>query len=285
MDTDNAASLNDRGSIDLPEELIALAVAAQKVTVLSGAGISAESGVPTFREAQTGLWERFSAEDLATPAAFDTDPDLVWTWYRWRQSLINAVDPNLGHQALARWQRHLGALELGREAADPGSWLAVSTQNVDDLHERAGAQVMAHLHGSIVKHLCTHCGEPAVLPEPGYDGFTAPPGAEPPPECEHCGSGVLRPGIVLFGEMLPTAEFEATSAAVRASDLVIVVGTSGIVYPAAGLPLAALERGTPLVEINPEPTELSDAMDFRLRHPSGEALPALVDAVVARMAS
>lgn len=285
MDTDNAASSSDRGSIDLPEELIALAAAAQKVTVLSGAGISAESGVPTFREAQTGLWERFSAEDLATPTAFDTDPDLVWTWYRWRQSLINAVDPNPGHQALARWQSHLGALELGREAADPGSWLAVSTQNVDDLHERAGAQVMAHLHGSIVKHLCTQCGESAVLPEPGYDGFTAPPVAEPPPECEHCGSGVLRPGIVLFGEMLPTAEFEATSAAVRASDLVVVVGTSGIVYPAAGLPLAALERGTPLVEINPEPTELSDAMDFRLRHPSGEALPALVDAVVARMAS
>ncbi len=253
--------------------------------MLSGAGISAESGVPTFREAQTGLWERFSAEDLATPDAFEADPELVWTWYRWRQSLINSVDPNPGHVALARWQRCLGALGLGSEATEPGSWLAVATQNVDNLHERAGAEVLAHLHGSIVKHLCTQCGTEAVLPEPGYDGFTAPPAAESPPACRHCDSGVLRPGIVLFGEMLPMAEFDATSAAVRASDLVIVVGTSGMVYPAAGLPLAALERGTPLVEINPEPTELSDAMDFRLRRPSGEVLPALVDAVVDRMAS
>ena len=252
------------------DELAALARESKHVAVLSGAGISAESGVPTFREVQTGLWEQFSAEDLATPEAFEEDPALVWTWYRWRQSLVQAVDPNPGHRALAQWQKHLG---------QTGGSLTISTQNVDDLHERAGAEVLAHLHGSIAAHRCTDCDAAAELPTPGYDGFEAPPQAEDPPACEHCATGLIRPDIVWFGEALPMSAFDATMAAIRAADLVLVVGTSGIVQPAAGLPLLALERGTPLVEVNPQETELSETMDFVLRGPSGQMLPTLLERI------
>lgn len=252
------------------DELAALARDARHVAVLSGAGISAESGVPTFREVQTGLWEQFSAEDLATPDAFDDDPALVWTWYRWRQSLVQAVEPNPGHLALARWQKQL---------TETGGGLSISTQNVDDLHERAGAEVLAHLHGNIAAHRCTDCGASVQLPAPGYDGFEAPPEAEGPPACEHCATGLIRPDIVWFGEALPMDAFEATMAAIRAADLVLVVGTSGIVQPAAGLPLLALERGTPLVEVNPQETELSETMDFVLRGPSGQMLPTLLETI------
>lgn len=252
------------------DEIAALARSARRVAVLSGAGISAESGVPTFREVQQGLWEQFSAQDLATPEAFEEDPALVWTWYRWRQSLIQAVDPNPGHLALARWQQAL---------AEAGGRLSISTQNVDDLHERAGAEVLAHLHGSIAAHRCTGCGTPAQLPAPDWDGFEVAPQAEEPPSCEHCADGLIRPDIVWFGEMLPMDAFDATMEAIRAADLVLVVGTSGIVQPAAGLPLLALERGTPLVEVNPEETELSETMDFVLRGPSGRILPALLERI------
>lgn len=252
------------------DELATLARDARHVAVLSGAGISAESGVPTFREVQTGLWERFSAEDLATPGAFEEGPALVWTWYRWRQSLVQAVEPNPGHLALARWQKQL---------TETGGGLSISTQNVDDLHERAGAEVLAHLHGNIAAHRCTDCGASVQLPAPGYDGFEAPPEAEGPPACEHCATGLIRPDIVWFGEALPMDAFEATMAAIRAADLVVVVGTSGIVQPAAGLPLLALERGTPLVEVNPQETELSETMDFVLRGPSGQMLPTLLETI------
>ncbi|WP_279526777.1 SIR2 family NAD-dependent protein deacylase [Nesterenkonia sphaerica] len=247
------------------DELAALVRSASRVAVLSGAGISAESGVPTFRESQTGLWEEFSAEDLATPEAFQHAPALVWTWYRWRQSLIQQVAPNPGHAALARWQRGM---------AGAGGVLSIITQNVDDLHERAGAEVLAHLHGSIFEHRCAECGKPAELPPPDYDGFTAPPEPEQPPTCACCGAFV-RPGVVWFGEMLPMEAFEAASAAVRSADVVIVAGTSGIVQPAASLPLLALERGAPLIEVNPVESDISEVMDFCLRGPAGEMLPAL----------
>ncbi|GAA1173157.1 SIR2 family NAD-dependent protein deacylase [Nesterenkonia xinjiangensis] len=253
----------------VPEDVVALVRDARRVVVLSGAGISAESGVPTFREVQRGLWERFSAEELATPDAFDNDPALVWTWYRWRQSLIDAVEPNAGHRCLAAWQEHLSAQH---------GWLAVVTQNVDDLHERAGAEVLGHLHGSLAAHRCADCGEPAELPAPRYDGFTAPPTPEDPPGCESCPDGVLRPDVVWFGEMLPAPAFDAAAAAIRAADLVVVVGTSGIVQPAASLPLLGLERGIPLIEINPEETGLTEVMDFAIRGRSGEVLPRLLSA-------
>ncbi|WP_146341086.1 NAD-dependent deacylase [Nesterenkonia sp. NBAIMH1] len=247
----------------IPDDVVQLVAQARRPVVLTGAGISAESGVPTFREVQTGLWERFSAQDLASVEAFEADPALVWTWYRWRQSLIRAVEPNPGHIAIAEWQQL------------PGVGLTLSTQNVDDLHERAGASVLAHLHGSIFAHRCFSCDEPVELPDADYDGFQSPPAAQPPPTCGAC-DGPVRPGVVWFGEMLPTEAFEQTAAAVRAADLVLVAGTSGIVQPAASLPLLALERGTPLIEVNPEETELSELMDHCVRGPSGEVLPKLL---------
>lgn len=259
-----------KASEQIPEDVVALARQARKVVVLSGAGISAESGVPTFREVQTGLWERFSAQDLATPEAFESDPALVWTWYRWRQALVQAVEPNAGHLAIAEWQQTL---------RNQGGLLTVATQNVDDLHERAGAQVLAHLHGNITAHKCADCHAPIHLPPPAYDGFEAPGESEEPPFCPACSEGMARPDIVWFGEMLPMDAFEATAEAIRAADLVMVVGTSGIVQPAASLPLLALERGTPLVEVNPAETELSETMDSVLRGPSGEMLPALLERV------
>ncbi len=255
---------------EVTDELADLVRSASRVAVLTGAGISAESGVPTFREAQTGLWEQFSAEDLATPEAFDQAPALVWTWYRWRQALILQVDPNPGHAALARWQHQLAAT---------GGDLSIITQNVDDLHERSGARVLAHLHGSIFDHRCVECTKQADLPAPHYDGFAHPPEPAEPPACEACG-GSLRPGVVWFGEMLPMDAFDSASAAIRSADLVVVAGTSGIVQPAASLPLLALESGTPLVEVNPEETDISDAMDYCLRGPSGTMLPAVADAAL-----
>lgn len=252
-----------------PADLLRLISDARRVAVLSGAGISAESGVPTFREVQTGLWERFSAQDLATVEAYEANPALVWTWYRWRQALIDAVDPNPGHRALADWQRSLTA---------DGGILHISTQNVDDLHERAGAEVLGHLHGAIAAHRCVDCGTQARLPRPTYDGSVPPEDAEEPPVCEACGRGRLRPGVVWFGEMLPMDAFEAAAESVRSADLVLVVGTSGIVQPAASLPLLALEHGTPLVEVNPEDTELTECMDFAVRGGSGQMLPRLLAA-------
>lgn len=249
-------------------EVADLARRAQRVAVLTGAGISAESGVPTFREVQTGLWERFSAADLATVEAYEADPARVWTWYRWRQSLIRQVDPNPGHTALARWQKAL---------RQTGGELSIVTQNVDDLHERAGAEVLGHLHGSIFAHRCFECDAPADVPAGDYNGWQHPDQPEEPPVCAACGSGTLRPGVVWFGEMLPMDTFDAAAACIRAADLVLVVGTSGMVQPAASLPLLALERGAPLVEINPEQTELTEVMDYSLRGPSGQLLPQLVD--------
>ncbi len=257
---------------EMTDDVASLARDAQKVAVLTGAGISAESGVPTFREVQTGLWERFSAQDLATTDAFSANPALVWTWYRWRQSLIRQVEPNPGHIALVEWQRHL---------AERGGRLTIATQNVDDLHERAGARVLAHLHGSIFTHRCAECGTAAQLPDPTYNGFESPPEPEEPPVCQDCGAHI-RPDVVWFGEMLPMEAFEATAATIRNADLVIVAGTSGIVQPAASLPLLALERGTPLIEVNPELTELSETMDYCLRGSSGSLLPALVSAAAAQ---
>lgn len=254
---------------EVNDELRALLSTARRVVVLTGAGFSAESGVPTFREAQTGLWERFSAEDLATGDAFAHDPALVWTWYRWRQSLIAQVQPNPGHFALASWQQKLRGI---------GGELSIATQNVDNLHERAGAEVLAHLHGSIFAHRCSECAHPAELPDPDYDAASAPPQPENPPDCMRCGA-VLRPQVVWFGEMLPVDAFELSSAAIRQADAVVVAGTSGIVQPAASLPLLALERGTPLIEVNPEETGISEVMDYCLRGASGELLPALAAAV------
>lgn len=228
--------------------------------MLSGAGMSAESGVPTFRDAQTGLWEHFDPHDLATPDAWEHDRDRVWAWYLWRAALIRQVEPNDGHRALA-------AL-AARVPVD------VVTQNVDDLHERAGSRVAAHVHGSLLAFRCDTCDRPAPLPELPRE----PVERRTPPRCG-CGEGWVRPGVVWFEEALPLDQWRAAEGAVRTlqrGDVVLVVGTSGVVYPAAGLPAMARSTGALVVEVNPQPTDVTDVCHLAVRQPAAVALPALL---------
>lgn len=220
--------------------------------------MSAESGVATFRDAQTGLWETFDPDELASPQAWRRQPDVVWAWYLWRHHLVNSVAPNAGHIAVADWQR----------SAD----VRVVTQNIDNLHERAGSDWVSHLHGSLFEFRCSRCGmqyqgELADLPEPVQ--------ALDPPVCT-CG-GTIRPGVVWFGEALPDEPWERAVEAVALADVLVVVGTSGIVYPAAGLPAAALAQGVPVVEVNPDETPLSDSATAVVRDTAARALPGLLD--------
>jgi NAD-dependent deacetylase len=244
--------LSPVGRQELPEGVISALRDADRVVALTGSGISAESGVPTFREAQTGLWERFDPQELATPEAFARDPRLVWEWYEWRRELVTSARPNPGHDALA---------ELERKAPS----FTLVTQNVDGLHERAGSNDVIELHGNIMRMLCSAEG---VLVE-DYE-----PDPKPPP-CPNCGAP-LRPGVVWFGETLPAGALEAASEAARGCDVFLSIGTSSLVYPAAALPYEALENGATLVEINPDQTPLTRHADFVLAGRGGEVLPELV---------
>lgn len=215
-----------------------------RLVVLSGAGISAESGIPTFRDALTGLWAHFDAERLATEDAFRADPALVWGWYRWRAAMVAAAAPNAAHVDVAA-------------LADDGHTLTVVTQNVDDLHERGGAGDVLHLHGRLLASRCNGCGARAT-PEPILAQPSPADGGarETPPACAACGAA-FRPDVVWFGEALPTNVWDAAQRAVDACDLLVVVGTSSLVWPAAGLPERALRAGIPVLEINPQATPLS----------------------------
>ncbi|MGN5239487.1 MULTISPECIES: NAD-dependent protein deacylase [unclassified Rhodococcus (in: high G+C Gram-positive bacteria)] len=244
----------------VPTAIYDLASPARRIAVLTGAGMSAESGVPTFRDAQTGLWEKFDPAALATPEAWNDDPSLVWAWYQWRVGSVRRVQPNAGHLALSDWGRTTD--------------LQITTQNVDDLHERAGSAVLAHLHGSLFEPRCADCGSAAEVPDPPA---TAVERLEPP-VCADC-SGLVRPGVVWFGEMLPDRPWHAATASLREADLLLVVGTSGVVYPAAGLPSLARDHGVPVIEINPEDTDLSDQADHVWRTTSAVGLPELVSAI------
>lgn len=228
-----------------------------RVTVLSGAGISAESGVPTFRDDKTGLWARFDPYQLSSVQGWQEHPERVWGWYLWRHYLVGRVEPNEGHRAVAAFERH--------------AQVCVVTQNVDDLHERAGSSTVHHLHGSLFEFRCAACGSPYTgelpeMPEAAVD--------IKPPQCA-CG-GLIRPDIVWFGEELPHEAWRGAVEATEAADVLIVVGTSGIVYPAAGLPELALARGATVIEINPEPTPLSDSATVTLRDTASRALPGLL---------
>ena len=225
---------------------------ARSVAALTGAGVSAESGVPTFR-GNNGLWKQRRAEDLATPAAFARDPKFVWEWYDWRRGVLARAKPNPGHHALA---------ELERRASN----FTLITQNVDGLHELAGSRNVLRLHGSIWAVRCLDCGEER------FDRRTPLP--EIPPKCE-CG-GLLRPGVVWFGEALPHKVWQEAENAARGSELFLVIGTSAVVYPAAGLAQIAKSSGARVVEINIAETPLSDGIDSFLQGPSGELLPQLI---------
>ena len=225
---------------------------ARSDAVLTGAGVSAESGVPTFRCAD-GLWKRHRAESLATPEAFARDPKLVWEWYDWRRSVLSDVKPNAGHYALAQLEKRTPSFTL-------------ITQNVDGLHELAGSCNVQRVHGSIWMLRCRACGDEQE------DRRTPLP--EIPPRCA-CG-GMLRPGVVWFGEALPRAVWQASEAAARSCDLLLVIGTSAVVYPAAGLARLAKASGARVVEINVAETPLSREIDEFLLGPSGELLPRLI---------
>ncbi|MBU68456.1 MAG: NAD-dependent deacylase [Cupriavidus sp.] len=225
--------------------------AAQNIFVLTGAGISAESGVPTFRDALTGLWARFDPEELATEEAYRRQPALVWQWYQHRRELVAAAKPNPAHYALA---------ELARRKS-----VTLVTQNIDGLHQQAGSEHVVELHGNLFANKwldgCGRCD-------------TVPPVPGEPPHCALCGA-MMRPGVVWFGEDLPrVARFRADHAA-QHCDLCLVVGTSGLVYPAAALPGLAKEHGARVIVVNPQPSALDDTADLVLRAAAGECLPLL----------
>ena len=242
-------------------EVAALLSDARRVAVLTGAGASAESGVATFRDAQTGLWSRFDAQRLASQDGFRDDPGLVWGWYMHRLAMVEVAEPNPGHHALAALAGEVDTLTL-------------ITQNVDDLHERAGSPQVLHLHGHIARFHCNECGAAYYLqPEDRV--------ASLPPVCHLC-NGYVRPSVVWFGEMLPDRVLTAAWRAAEQCDVFLVVGTSGIVYPAAQLPIVAHNHGAQVVEINTEPSMLSESVDYVLLGPSGQILPDVLAEVRSR---
>lgn len=245
--------------IQIPSELISVLADAQHVVVFTGAGVSAESGVSTFRDALTGLWARFDPMRLATPEAFLDDPELVWGWYEWRRQLLLKAQPNPAHH---------GIVELAQRVPK----LTVVTQNVDDLHERAGSQNVLHLHGSIFQPRCFDCAQP-------YAFTGAPAMAQEqklsPPLCSHC-QGMVRPGVVWFGESLPQTEMEAAFAAAENCDVLLSIGTSGLVQPAAQIPSLALRSGAWVVHINPDPVPSQHPREISLTGAAGEIVPLLL---------
>lgn len=241
--------------MEIPSKLIETLRQASHVTVLTGAGISAESGVPTFRDAQTGLWAQYEPEQLATRRAFRQNPPLVWQWYQWRRQLISQAQPNPAHYALVELEKRLPKLTL-------------ITQNVDGLHGRAGSQQLVELHGNIQRCKCFDEDHPA----PATLWQTA---VDTPPACPQCGS-LLRPDVVWFGESLPSVALHTAVRAARNCSLFLAVGTSALVHPAASLPLEARQYRIPVVEINPAATPLTPYADYVLTGPAGQLLPALL---------
>jgi NAD-dependent deacetylase len=250
----------------LPHRAAQLLGDARRIVIFTGAGISAESGVPTFRDDLTGLWARFDAQRLATAEAFHADPDLVWGWYEWRRSRVRRAEPNLGHLSIATIQARV-----------PGTTLI--TQNVDDLHERAGTRAAIHLHGSLFTPRCVAAAaHPAAFPETPDDTAEPPEGRPiPPPRCASC-QALVRPGVVWFGEALPEAAFTAAVDAAATCDVLLTVGTSGVVYPAAEIPRLAANSGATVIQVNPAPTPLDRIAAINLRGTAAQVLPALVTA-------
>ncbi len=224
-----------------------------RISVLTGAGVSAASGVPTFR-GPGGLWIDYRPEQLATPEAFRRDPRLVWEWYNWRREIVSKCEPNAAHHILASWSRRYPGFRL-------------ITQNVDGLHERAGTENVVRFHGSIWEVSCwDNCPS-----SPGRWRDETVPFPSIPPRCSYCG-GLIRPGIVWYGEAIDPAVLAASAAAVRC-DLFITAGTSAVVHPAAGLVYEAKNLGAYTVEINPDATPASDAVDLVIRCGAKTALP------------
>ncbi len=254
--------------LDQIQSAASLLARQREIVVLTGAGVSKESGVPTFRDALDGLWARYDPEQLATAAAFERDPRLVWDWYEYRRGLVRQAQPNPGHVALAELERWLRVV--------------IVTQNVDDLHQRAGSTDIIPLHGAIMRSKCfAAClGEPTLIDVAGLAGFDP---AQGPPRCPHCGAWV-RPDVVWFGEMLPRDALARATRLAQSAKVMLVVGTSGVVQPAASLPFLAARCGAAVIEVNPSRSEITPLAATWLAGPSGEMLPRLVQAVGEQLA-
>lgn len=239
--------------MNIPEALIERLRNAKRVCVLTGAGVSAESGVPTFRDAQTGLWAQYRPEDLATPTAFRRNPRLVWEWYEWRRQLVADAKPNPAHLTLAEMGKLFSTFQL-------------ITQNVDGLHQRGGSSDVIELHGNITR---TKCSDEDIIVS------SWPKTDHVPPKCPRCG-GLLRPDVVWFEEAMPEKEMFLARQASTACDIFFAVGTSAMVQPAASLPMEALYHGAILVEINPQRTSLTGRAHFALSGSAGSVLPELI---------
>lgn len=249
---------------DFSDTLVDRLATAEAAAVLTGAGISAESGIPTFRDPD-GLWEKFDPQELANVEAFLENPELVQGWYRHRRQLVEEAEPNEGHLALAELDAHVPALP-------------VITQNVDNLHQRAGSSTVIELHGNITQNYCMDCEEPAeaeIVDAAIQDGT--------PARCPDC-DGLIRPDVVWFGERLPSDAVEQADDVTSTADVFLSVGTSAVVYPAAQFPLEARANGAYVAEVNPDTTGITDEVDESIRAPAGEVLPDLCEAVAARRA-
>lgn len=240
-----------------PGDVVERLRTASRVAVLTGAGISAESGVPTFRDAQTGMWSQYDPSELATPQAFMRNPRLVWNWYAHRRKLVEEAQPNAAHYALVDLEERYPTFSL-------------ITQNIDGLHWRAGSRDLLELHGNIARVRCFDC---SAFAERWSDDEDAPP------LCAHCG-GYLRPDVVWFGEGLPSRELGMAYRAAERSEVFLCIGTSAMVQPAASLPLIAMRGGSFVVEINTEDTVVSDMAHYSLRGTAGDMLPLLAQFVM-----
>jgi len=242
--------------VNFPTDFLSFLRQTSKLVAMTGAGVSQESGLRTFRDAQTGLWAQYKPEDLASPEAFRRDPKLIWDWYAWRREAVKGVRPNVGHYALVEIEARVPEFTL-------------ITQNVDGLHRMAGSKNVLELHGNIQRVRCAECY--AFTETWGDD-------TESTPQCSICG-GLLRPDVVWFGEALPRDQLEAAVEAARTCDVFFSIGTSGVVQPAASLAHAARNRGAVVVEINAEPTPLTSKANYAFHGKSGEILPELVKAL------
>jgi len=244
----------------LPENLVDMLHHVRRVAVLTGAGVSAESGVPTFRDAQAGLWAEYDPMTLASPEGFARDPALIWDWYQWRRELVAASRPNEGHRALAALQ------------SDYDEWTLI-TQNVDGLHQLAGATDVLELHGNIQRTICS------VTRKVISEAWLAQHEDQHPPPSPHHPDGLARPNVVWFGEALDSSTLNAAFAAASRCELMIVAGTAGVVHPAASIPRVALEAGATVFDINPQSSELSHLAEWHLVGTSAYWLPRVLLAV------
>lgn len=249
--------MNESTFVNVPKKLRDCLRTVSSVVVMTGAGISAESGIPTFREAQTGLWAQYRPEDLATPQAFARNPELVWQWYKWRRGLVTQANPNEGHLALSSFASKYPNFTL-------------ITQNVDGLHQKAGSKNVLELHGNLHRYKCFenhHVAQP-------FDWKAA----ELPPSCDACNS-ILRPDVVWFGEGLPPRVLDQAIRAVENCEVFFSIGTSSVVYPAADLAFQAVRKGAVTVEVNPSSTPASEVFNYCLRGGAGTVLPQLLKAI------